>query len=78
MHQYAHIHCVSKNLYNQDPSRTPVSYGVLDSHMVWWVFYWFLKLPVNNYFLFLFFCDNLILSVLRATYLNFVDVIGNK
>ena len=34
MHQYAHIHCVSKNLYNQDPGRTPISFGVLDSHMV--------------------------------------------
>lgn len=33
MHQYAHIHCVSKNLYNQDQSRTPVPFGVLDSHM---------------------------------------------
>lgn len=34
MHQYAHIHCVSKNLYNQDPGRTPISFGVLDPHMV--------------------------------------------
>ncbi|XP_068736318.1 DNA-directed RNA polymerase III subunit RPC1-like isoform X2 [Montipora capricornis] len=33
MHQYAHIHCVSKNLYNQDSGRTPVPFGVLDSHM---------------------------------------------
>lgn len=33
MHQYAHIHCVSKNLYNQDPGRTPISFGVLDPHM---------------------------------------------
>lgn len=41
MHQYAHIHCVSKNLYNQDHARTPVPYGVLDSHMVWWISYGF-------------------------------------
>ena len=34
MQQYAHIHCVSKNLYNQDSGRTPIPFGVLDSHMV--------------------------------------------
>ncbi|XP_015775227.1 PREDICTED: DNA-directed RNA polymerase III subunit RPC1-like [Acropora digitifera] len=33
MQQYAHIHCVSKNLYNQDSGRTPIPFGVLDSHM---------------------------------------------
>ncbi|XP_040568151.1 DNA-directed RNA polymerase III subunit RPC1 [Lepeophtheirus salmonis] len=33
MEQCATIHTVAKNLYNQDSSRTPVSYGVLDYRM---------------------------------------------
>ena len=31
--QYAHVHCVSKNLYLQDPNHTPHEYGVLDRRM---------------------------------------------
>ena len=31
--QEAHLHVVSKNLYNQDVTRTPVSFGVLDRRM---------------------------------------------
>ena len=31
--QYAHVHCVSKNLYLQDPNHTPAEYGVLDRKM---------------------------------------------
>lgn len=34
MQQQAHIHVVSKNLYNQDVQRTPVPYGVLDKRLV--------------------------------------------
>lgn len=34
MQQQAHLHVVAKNLYNQDLSRTPVPYGVLDQRMV--------------------------------------------
>ncbi|EDO36291.1 predicted protein [Nematostella vectensis] len=33
MQQYSHLQCISKNLYNQDNTRTPVPYGVLDPHM---------------------------------------------
>uniref|UniRef100_A0AAY3ZYW3 DNA-directed RNA polymerase subunit n=1 Tax=Denticeps clupeoides TaxID=299321 RepID=A0AAY3ZYW3_9TELE len=33
MRQQAHIQVVSKNLYNQDTSHTPLSYGVLDHRM---------------------------------------------
>lgn len=33
MQQQAHLHVVAKNLYNQDQSRTPVPYGVLDQRM---------------------------------------------
>ncbi|XP_049812819.1 DNA-directed RNA polymerase III subunit RPC1 [Schistocerca nitens] len=31
--QQAHLHVVAKNLYSQDPQRTPVQYGVLDRRM---------------------------------------------
>ena len=31
--QYAHVHCVSKNLYQQDVHHTPAEYGVLDKRM---------------------------------------------
>lgn len=34
MRQQAHIQVVSKNLYSQDTSRTPLAYGVLDHRMV--------------------------------------------
>lgn len=34
MRQQAHIQVVSKNLYSQDTSHTPLSYGVLDHRMV--------------------------------------------
>ena len=30
----ANVHCVAKTLYNQDASRTPVPYGVLDKKLV--------------------------------------------
>ncbi|CAG9763359.1 unnamed protein product [Ceutorhynchus assimilis] len=33
MQQQSHIHVVAKNLYNQDVSRTPVPYGVLDRRL---------------------------------------------
>ncbi|XP_060588259.1 DNA-directed RNA polymerase III subunit RPC1-like [Ruditapes philippinarum] len=33
MGQYSHLHVVSKNLYSQDGTRKPVSYGVLDHRM---------------------------------------------
>ncbi|XP_077970587.1 DNA-directed RNA polymerase III subunit RPC1-like [Styela clava] len=33
MRKYSHIHCVSKNLYQQDQSHTAVEYGVLDRRM---------------------------------------------
>lgn len=35
MRQQAHIQVVSKNLYSQDTSHTPLAYGVLDHRMVW-------------------------------------------
>lgn len=34
MRQQAHIQVVSKNLYSQDTSHTPLPYGVLDHRMV--------------------------------------------
>lgn len=34
MQKEAHIHVVSKNLYSQDPSRTPAPFGVLDPKLV--------------------------------------------
>lgn len=34
MRQQAHIQVVSKNLYSQDTSHTPLAYGVLDHRMV--------------------------------------------
>lgn len=34
MRQQAHIQVVSKNLYSQDTSHTPLQYGVLDHRMV--------------------------------------------
>lgn len=34
MQQQAILQVVSKNLYNQDPQRTPIPYGVLDPRMV--------------------------------------------
>lgn len=33
MRKCAHLLCVDKNLYRQDPSHTPVDYGVLDGRM---------------------------------------------
>lgn len=36
MRQQAHIQVVSKNLYSQDTTHTPLSYGVLDHRMVWY------------------------------------------
>lgn len=34
MQEQAILQVVSKNLYNQDPQRTPIPYGVLDPRMV--------------------------------------------
>ena len=52
MQQYAHIHCVSKNLYNQDSGRTPIPFGVLDSHMVCARFITRQFMLENNYYFF--------------------------
>ena len=34
LQQQGLVHVVAKNLYNQDPGRTPVQHGVLDRRMV--------------------------------------------